>query len=67
MVCQVRKRARTRAAGPEPIEETGAGANQTLQFWEDILAPMAARMRTHEDFMASFIPPPPPPEGPAVV
>ena len=65
MLGRGRRRARTRAAGPEPVEETGAGADQVTQIIIDCLAPMEARLTVIEEFMAGFSLPPPP-EGPAV-
>ena len=43
MAGQARGRARTRAAGPVPAEETGAGAGQAPQYLIDLLAPLTDR------------------------
>ena len=65
MACRGRVHVRTRVAGPEPVLETGAGADQTTQILIDLLAPLAARLAVLEKLVARFVPPPPP-EGPAV-
>ena len=66
MAGQARGRARTRAAGPVPAEETGAGAGQAPQYLIDLLAPLTDRLRAVEDFMSGFVPPPPAAPEPAV-
>ena len=55
----------TRAAGPEPVKEAIAGADQVTQILRDFLAPLEARLTVIEESLArstrSL-----PPEEPAV-
>ena len=65
MVGRGRGRAETRAAEPEPVKETIAGADQVTQILRDFLAPLEARLTVLEESLVrstrSLSP-----EGPAV-